>query len=144
MARKDSYPIDDPEAHELPPLTTEEYLSGSKHGGDGPSNCAKHLPAGRKGQTILAQGGPPNNVGQSSMYIESSLCDETFGGGIDFTELDVMLRDEGKSRAGALRVEDEHGFNGTGRRTESERRQAELDRTSDLARGFISTSRGRP
>jgi hypothetical protein len=52
-----------------------------------------------------------------------------------------MLRDEGKGRAGALRVEDEHGDRGLRRTTPTQGRQDALDRMSDLARGFIGTDR---
>jgi hypothetical protein len=130
------------------------YIAESKHGGDGPSLGLKHIACEHKGQTILAPGAN-NNVGRVDMGIENSLLDgDGFGGGVDFTELDVQRRDARRDEAGrpnrmyaedgrmgSLRVEDEHGDRGVKRTTATERRQDALDRTSDLARGFISTGR---
>jgi hypothetical protein len=107
-------------------VTVEEHITDAKHGCDGPSNAMEHMAAGRS-QTVL-RSASPDGVGRGIFDVGNSMLDDGFGGGLD----NNFLTGEG-------RVEDEIGHRGTLRRTETERRQAELERANTLDRGFIAT-----
>jgi hypothetical protein len=98
------------------PSDYDEYVAEAIHAIKSPkgeSNGQRHDHA-RDGQTVLAVGAV-NNVGVSCLPIENALMQEGhFGGGVDFTEIDVLLRDTELSRGakhtregGALKVVDD-------------------------------------
>jgi hypothetical protein len=115
-----------------------DYFREARTGKHGPSAGLRHDAAERDGQTVLAPCGPPNNVGVSSLPIKSSLCDEHFGGGIDFTEIDCLLRDAGgRAPHRPVRVNDEVGHRGTERRSASGFGEEDDTLANAMARGFI-------
>jgi hypothetical protein len=109
------------------PRSRDKYVADAVHGDTSPvgsSHGMRSLPTGRKGQTILATGAN-NHQGRGPMNIENSLLDEKFAGGIDHTA----------ALTGPARVEDEHGYRGLERETQS----ARMDRQdAERARSFAA------
>jgi hypothetical protein len=102
------------------PRSPDEYISDSRTGHTAPyhaSHGMRHDATDRDGQTILATG-PSNAVGRSCFNVENSMLDTTFGGGVDNTEIDVLLRDHGGRKPhGPVRVNEEVGHRGAARRS---------------------------
>jgi hypothetical protein len=120
----------------------DDYIGTAYHDGGGPSEGIEHIPChDHEGETIKTAIAL-DNVGKATLPIRASLHDHAdFGGGVDFTDIDVLLRDAGgRAPHGPVTVNEEVGHRGTVRRSGEgfEPRTADEDTLGDaMNRGFI-------